>query len=138
MADHPILVDSSVWIQCFKPGPCSYRGHLDQLLADNRVATCGPVKAEVLSGARSAEDFRRLLNWFDGLPDLSMVSDEHIWDRIAESRFKLARTGIQQRLIDLFIAWTAHYHNVPVWSLDQDFEKITNVVPFKLYKVSFQ
>lgn len=136
MANQLILIDSSVWIQCFKPGHTISRGHLDQLLADNCAAVCGPVKAEVLSGALSAEDFRKLSNWFDGLPHLS-IPDEKIWDRIATSRFKLVRRGVQQKLVDLLIAWIAHHHDVPVWSLDKDFSRLTDIISFKIYQPCF-
>ncbi|MEI7998825.1 MAG: PIN domain-containing protein [Candidatus Omnitrophota bacterium] len=132
MAQNLILIDSSIWIQCFKPGNSKYTEHLSRLLSDDRVAICGPVRAEVLSGARSLEDFRKFSNWFEGLPYLS-VSDEKVWERIAESRFKLARKGIQQNLVDLLIAWIAYEHDVPVWSLDTDFEGIIEVVSFKIY-----
>ena len=134
MAHNLVLVDSSVWIQYLKNADSAQAEHLDRLLLDDRVAVCSPIKAEILSGARSVEDFRKLQNWFEGLPSLS-ASDERLWHRIAESRFKLARKGIQQNLIDLFIAWIAHEHGVPVWSLDKDFLEITDVVSFKIYRL---
>jgi predicted nucleic acid-binding protein len=133
MAQNTVLIDSSVWIQYFKQGASSLdRAHLNQLLAEDRVAMCGPIKAEVLSGIPSVQDFHKLSNWLGSLPYLT-VPDEIIWNRIAESRFKLARKGIQQKLIDLLIAWTAHYHNVSVWSLDKDFSKLAGEISFKIH-----
>lgn len=132
MAQNLVLVDSSVWIQYLKKADSVHAEHLDRLLSDDRAAVCGPIKAEILSGARSIEYFHKLQNWFEGLPSL-VVSDERLWHRIAESRFKLARKGVQYKLIDLFIAWVAHEHAVPVWSLDRDFLGITDAVSFKIY-----
>lgn len=132
MAKGTVLVDTSVWIRYFKHGNSAEAVHLDRLLADNRAAVCGPVKAEILSGVRSAEDFRKLSTWMEGLTDCPASPD--VWRRIAESRFRLARRGIQQSLIDLWIAWTAHENGFPLWSLDEDFTRMTDVVSFKLYR----
>ena len=133
MAQNLILVDSSVWIQCFREGSSIHRDQLDRLLADDRVAVCGPVKAEVLSGARSMEDYDKLSGWFEGLHDFS-VDYEKAWDIIAERRFKLARKGIQQSLIDLLIACIAHENHVPVWTLDKDFKRMTDIIPVTIYR----
>jgi len=133
MAQYSILVDSSIWIQCLKEGNSILRQHLDRLLLDDRVAICGPIKAEILSGALTLVDFHKLSNWFEGLQNLS-IDDEKIWDIIAEKRFKLARKGIQLKLIDLLIACIAHEHHVPVWSLDEDFKKMIDIIPVKIYR----
>ena len=133
MTHHLVLVDSSVWIQCLKEGNSLQREQLDRLLADDRVAICGPIKAEVLSGARSLDDFNKLSSWFEGLNNLSIDNDK-IWNLIAEKRFKLARKGVQQKLIDLLIACVANEHQVSLWTLDEDFERMRDVVSFKIYR----
>ena len=95
MTQNLILVDSSVWIQCLREGNSLSREHFDRLLADDRVAICGPVKAEVLSGARTWDDFHKLSNWFEGLHILS-IDYEKIWDII---------TDLRHAICDLQRAW---------------------------------
>src|SRR6266851_9731822 len=50
------LVDSSAWIAFFR-GEHSAVRRIDRLLAEGRVATWGPIAAEVLSGVPSRKEF---------------------------------------------------------------------------------
>ncbi len=63
-----ILVDSSIWIEFFRRPDSSVSLVLDHLLAHRLVCTTGLIKAEVVPGARSPRDFRRLSSLFDALP----------------------------------------------------------------------
>ena len=55
-----LLVDSSVWIGFFCGVPGVVR-RMDRAIEEDRVAICGPIVAEVLSGTRTRDaDFRRI------------------------------------------------------------------------------
>ena len=131
MGKEIVLIDTSVWVDYLKYKTSERTDHLDTLLVNGSAAICAPVKAEVISGARSSEEYRKFVKWFNGFSDLAAPTD--IWHLAAESRFQLARKGNQQQLIDLWIAHTAYAHNVPVWSLDDDFTRIAQHIPFKIY-----
>ncbi len=57
-----------------------------------------------------------------------------VWARIGEARFILARKGVQQSLIDLWIAATAHEYGACVWTHDKDFGRIAQVIPFRPFE----
>jgi predicted nucleic acid-binding protein len=123
------LVDSSAWID-FLRGDRAARERIDPLLADDRVAITGVVLAEVLSGARDRPSFHRLERVFGALPLLP--EPPQIWHRVAESRFALARAGVQAAVTDLMIAIAALDSARVLVTRDRDFERIRNAVPFDL------
>ena len=123
----PVLVDTSVWVKFFRTEGTPEGTLLKSLLAKATVATCAPIRAEVISGAPTQREFHRLRALFDALELLRPPEDA--WVRIEEHRFSLARRGVQASLIDLLIALTAQTHGVNLWTLDNDFRSIASVIP---------
>ena len=127
-----LLVDSSVWVDFFRGGRDVVR-RVDAALAKDRVAVCGPVVAEVLSGARTRADFVRVKDAFEGLTLLPDPVDS--WPRVAEARFSLARRGTQASLVDVLIALTAADAGHALLTRDADFRRIASVIPVELEKL---
>jgi hypothetical protein len=123
------VVDTSAWVSFFRKDPLAVR-RIDPLLADGRVAVTGPILAEILSGAASRADFDRLkglLGALDRLPD-----PPELWDRIAETRFTLARKGYQTSLVDVAIALACLDGGHTLVTRDRDFRAIGRVLPLEL------
>ncbi len=120
-----VLIDSSAWVDFFR-GDRAAVARVDPLLAGDRAAICGPITAEVVSGARTLAVFNELRARLRGINQLPDPSD--IWDRVAEARFNLARQGIQAHLADLVIAVTANVHGHSLLTRDKDFVRIAKVV----------
>ena len=124
-----VLVDSSAWIGFFR-GEKPFVRAIDALLSEGSVAITGPVLAEVVSGARTRSEFALLsrklrgLNWLD--------APEDIWSLVADTRYALARQGVQAHLIDLVIAHTAHHGRCDLLTSDRDFERIAAIIPLEL------
>lgn len=124
-----VLADSSAWIDFIRAVPAA-RERLDPLLAGTSLAVCGPVYAEVVSGARERASFDRLarllhlVNWIEQPPAA--------WERAAEVRFGLARQGFQANLLDLVIAITALHAGHTLLTRDRDFEHIARVLPVEV------
>jgi predicted nucleic acid-binding protein len=91
---------------------------------------CGPVVAEVVSGARNSADYALLTELLDGLDWLA--EPPRLWPRIADYRFALARGGFRAGLIDLAIAAAALDSGLPLLTRDRGFERIRTVVPIEL------
>ena len=134
MADNPlVLVDTSVWIRFFRDGNSPEGEALDTLLSVAAAATCAPIRAEVLSGAPSQREFQRLRHLFDAL--VALEPPQHVWQRIEEHRFALLRRGHRVSLVDLWIALTAQAHGSSLWTLDEDFRRISAIVPIRWYQL---
>ncbi|HSB64852.1 MAG TPA: PIN domain-containing protein [Thermoanaerobaculia bacterium] len=127
-----LLVDSSIWIDFFHGAPNVVR-RLDAALEQDRVAVCGPIVAEVLSGTRTHADFARVKAAFEGLALLPDPVDA--WPRVGEARFALARRGTQAALVDVLIALTAAEASHALLTRDSDFRRIATVVPVELEKI---
>jgi predicted nucleic acid-binding protein len=129
-----VLVDASIWIRFLRDKKSEESLMLDTLLAVGEVATCAPVRAEVVSGASTERQFQHLDRGLASTIQLDMPDDA--WQRVTMARFQLARCGFQIAVTDLMIAITAQAHNACVWSLDMDFERIATVVPMHRYAIA--
>lgn len=123
------LVDTSVWIDFFRGRPGAVK-RVDQLLASAEAAICGPIYAEVLSGAGNRPRYEKLARELEALEWLEPPSQ--IWREIAASRFMLARLGAQAHVVDLYIAHTASAAGARLLTSDRDFEVIGRTVPLDL------
>ena len=126
-----VLVDTSVWVRFFRHPDTQEAKKLDRLLENDAVATCEPIRAEILSGALNERDFHKLADVFKALIHLEPPAE--MWDRISRDRFSLAKRGYFCSLIDIWIAIVSQVHHTPLWSLDKDFQFIASVVSFEAF-----
>jgi len=113
-----ILVDTSAWIEFFRGrGPLTAR--VDELLAENEVALCGPVVTELGRGLRSARERSRVLDLLRGCHALAQPHD--LWSEAGELGALLGRRGATVKSMDLLIAVHALAHGVPLLTADSDF-----------------
>lgn len=123
------LVDTSAWVD-FLRGDRAAVSRVGELLLEGRAAICGPVAAEVVSGARSSGEHALLKDLMDGLDWLAEPLS--LWPRIADYRFALARGGFRAGLVDLAIAATVLDAGLALMTRDRGFEYIRTVVPIEL------
>ena len=123
------LVDSSTWIGFLRGDPAA-QARLDPLMAGPSVRISGPIFTEVVSGARHRADQVRLMALLRKIPWL--VPIDPIWERVAETRFALARLGWQCQILDIMIALTAVDYGATLLARDRDFERMVGVLPLDL------
>ncbi|MBI4587455.1 MAG: PIN domain-containing protein [Candidatus Rokubacteria bacterium] len=127
-----ILVDSSIWIEFFRRPNAPASLVLDHLLAHRLVCTTGLIKAEVVPGAQSPRDFRRLRSLFDALP--SAPEREGFWAHLMRFRYRLHLNGVLGISIpDLIIATVAIQNRRLVFTADEDFSRMMPYVPVSLF-----
>jgi predicted nucleic acid-binding protein len=124
-----VLPDSSAWIDYLR-GNAQAIARLDRLLTGNELAICGPVYAEVVSGAGDRPTFDRLASRFSSLSWLD--APESAWRQIAELRFALARQGTSAHALDLLIAVTAFHAGHLLLTRDRDFVLIGRILPIEI------
>lgn len=113
-----ILVDTSAWIEFFRDrGLLAAR--VDELLAENEVALCGPILTELGRGLRSGRERARVLDLLHGCHYLAPPHD--LWSEAGELGALLGRRGATVKSMDLLIAVHALAHAVPVLTADSDF-----------------
>ena len=125
-----ILADTSCWIEYFRPsGDEVVRAQLLRWLTES-LAICGPVRAEVLRGARKAE-VAKIVSAFAALPYLSSVDGD--WLTAEQKARSLADKGDNVPLLDVFIAAIAIRHDAVLAHKDAHFQTIAQVLPLRTH-----
>lgn len=129
MSSSLYLIDSSVWLEVLARGreAPKLRGRVDQLLEQDRAATTGMVRLEVLGGARSEGEYRRLAELFSALHQLPV--EEGTWSEAAWLGFQLRRRGVTVPFTDLLIAAAAMHGGAVLLHQDRHFDVIAANAP---------
>lgn len=120
-----VLADTSVWVEYLRLGERGRAAELGEYLRQRRLLTCGPVVAELLAGALPA-DQESLGTLLAGLPWAEL--DRAAWRRVGLAASDLRGIGRTLSLTDIVIAVAARVADAVVWSADQDFDHIRQVV----------
>ena len=115
-----IVIDTSAWIEFLRDtgGPVCIR--VDQLLEDD-IATCDPIRMEVLAGAR---DERHLVNLRRLLARASVIPTQPTDYEEAAALYRICRRNGEtvRKLIDCLIASITIRAGLPILHADADFE----------------
>jgi predicted nucleic acid-binding protein len=125
-----ILVDTSAWVEFLRDTGSAVCERVDDLLA-SELATCSPIRMEVLAGARDErhlDDLRRLLARATQLPTTEVDYED------AAGLYRACRRdgGTVRRLIDCLIAAIAIRADVAVLHADADFETLARSTTLRL------
>lgn len=130
-----VLVDSSAWIEGFRPkGRIEVKSALEGLLGEQKALWCSPVRLEVLGGARSDEK-QKLARHFQSLPYRKCTEED--WDRSVALAWKLRSQGLNLPWMDILIAAIAVHDRLRLFTLDKHFELIAQFVPLHLYRPGY-
>jgi len=125
-----ILIDTSAWIEFLRATNSPACERVDALL-ETRIATCDPVRMELLAGARDEQhlnDLRRLLARASVVPTGPGDYEN------AAVLYRTCRQGgaTVRKLIDCLIAAVAIRAEVPVLHADADFDVLARYTPLQV------
>lgn len=130
-----VLVDTSVWSLALRRNRIvedSFVRELRELVAELRVEMIGPIRQELLSGVRSAQQFSLLREHLRALPDLPLVSADY---ELAADFFNRCRQkGIQGSNTDFLICAVADRRHLPILTTDRDFHVYQAHIPVRLHQ----
>jgi predicted nucleic acid-binding protein len=131
-----VLVDSSVWIEALRrDGDVNVKLALEGLLEEYEAAWCGPVKLEVLGGAR-VQDRKKLEEQFNCLPYLPMA--DAAWDTAKNLAWRLRDKGYAPPWNDILIATLSMLADCRVYSIDKHFGQMRlSGVGIRLYQPGY-
>jgi predicted nucleic acid-binding protein len=126
-----ILVDTSVLIDALKGKDT----RLPLMFAAHPAAICGVTVAEVLHGARDADDFKKLEAALAKFPKIAV--DDSIWQPLTHNLFLLRTHGVAVPFQDTLLATVALQNDIELWTRDKQFQHIQKVLPaLKLFEES--
>ena len=124
-----VLVESSVLMQAQRLPESEEARELSALMFSGEAAVTGPVIMEYLRGARSADELEFLAERLVSIRCLEM--DQQAWVIAGRLSNRLIRAGEMMTDLDVAIAATAIRHNVPLYTLDGGFKRISEL---RLYR----
>lgn len=125
-----VLIDTSAWIEFFRPeGEAPYRLAVSQLIDDNEAALCGMILSELLKGARSDKEYGELEDRLSTL--IYLETPEPLWKKAGRLASVLLRKGIQVPTTDLVIAMIALENKMPILHKDRHFLTLTKHTDLK-------
>ena len=123
------LIDSCILIQAQRLPNSKEAVELAALLTSGEAAVTGPVIMEYLRGSRSAEEFDFLSERILSIKFLEM--DEQTWVIAGRLSNRFMRNGKPMTDSDVAIAATAIRHDVPLYTLDKGFERVTELTLYE-------
>ncbi len=132
-----VLVDTCIWSLALRRGQQKDNPLVQEfisLIKDVRVQLIGPIRQEILSGIKAKQQFDKLKNYLSAFPDLSIETNDY---EIAAEFYNMCRkTGIQGSNTDFLICAISANHDLPIFSVDKDFEQFEKKLPIKLYQIT--
>ena len=126
-----ILADSNILVDFWKK-PTE---DMSQIFKREDIFVCGVVRAELLWGAVSDRNFRKLRETLDDFQYVGMKAED--WDLLGKNLYLLRTHGITVPLADVLISTIAINHDLTVWTNDKHFRLIQSVLHgLKLLQVS--
>jgi len=122
-----VLVDTSVWIEYFRGGNNFEK--LDFLIDENLVVINDLILAELIPFLRIRNQ-RKVIKLLNHINKLEI----HIeWDQLIEFQYKCLKNGLNGVGIpDLIIIQNAKQNHCEIYSLDNHFKLIKDIVKIKL------
>ena len=128
-----VIVDTSVWSLALRRNQIQVNPYTDLLreyIADGRVVIIGPIRQEILSGIRQADQFDKLKKYLSVFPDLDLFREDY---ELAAEFFNLCRSkGVQGSNTDFLICSVAKRRNYTILTSDQDFSLFCQYIPLIL------
>lgn len=131
-----VLVDTTVWSEALRrrvTRPASTTRELSALIDEDRVVVIGAVRQELLSGLRTADQFRRLRDRLRAFPDVDL---DHVDYENAASCFNECRgRGVQGANTDFLLCAAAIRRAWSIFTADGDFAHYRRVIGIRLHPV---
>jgi predicted nucleic acid-binding protein len=122
-----VLVDTSVWVEYFRSGNNSEK--LDFLIDENLIVTNDLIMAELIPFLKVRKQ-RKLTNLLLNIKRLNLSI---YWDQIIEYQYKCLKNGLNGVGVpDLIIAQNAKQNNCEIYSLDNHFSLMKNILTLNI------
>lgn len=119
-----VLIDTSAWVFALKKNfhPL-IKERIGKILSESDVAINGIIELELLGGAKTEQEYKRLKSRLDAL--YYIEADKSLWDSSSKLAFDLKRKGVSVPYTDIFIAASAIQEKAVLLHADSHFDNIS-------------
>jgi len=128
-----VLVDTPVWFELLRVDrPKAFAAEeLQALIERGEVLLAGPIRQELLSGARDTRQLAVLRAALRAFPDVPLCTPD--FEAAAEMSNRCRLQGICGCFTDLLLCAVATRLDVPIFTLDADFHHYSALLRVKLH-----
>ena len=134
-----VLVDTSVWSLALRRAKNAAVGAdqqaivsaLTDLMRDGRAVMMGAIRQELLCGIKTQAQFDALKNTLTAFDDVALTVQDY--EKAAEAFNTCRAKGIQGSNTDFLICAVSINHQLPIFSIDNDFQMYGQWLPVMLY-----
>lgn len=125
-----VIVDTSVWIDCFKDPLSPNAEDLRELIDGALVCINDVIAAELLPSIMKREEYA-LAQIVSAVPKAPLDIE---WTEVVEMQTQNLLHGINKvGILDIIIAQNAWHENLPLFTLDKHFSLMADLFGFSLY-----
>ena len=136
-----VLVDTSVWSLALRRANSAAVGAeqqaivsaLGDLVRDGRTVMMGAIRQELLCGIKTQAQFDALKSTLTAFKDVALTV--HDYEKAAEAFNTCRAQGVQGSNTDFLICAVSINHQLPIFSVDNDFQMYCQWLPLKLYSL---
>ena len=134
-----VLVDTSVWSLALRRAKNAAVGAdqqaivsaLTDLMRDGRAVMMGAIRQELLSGIKTQAGFDALKSTLTAFEDVPLTMQDY--EKAAEVFNTCRANGVQGSNTDFLICAVSINHQLPIFSVDNDFLNYQKHLPVLLY-----
>ena len=133
------LVDTSVWSlalrrksEVLNSAEKAVVSELAELIHEGRAAIIGPIRQELLSGIRTAEQYDRLRTHLRSFADEPVDTEDY--EDAARAGNECRTKGIAVSVVDALLCAVAIKRGWTVFSTDPDFKNYATVLALKIHR----
>jgi predicted nucleic acid-binding protein len=125
LANEPVLVDTSCWIEYFNRPGAEVATAVEAMVRDDRAALTGIVLVELLQGARTERELSEVHAALGAVVWIEATRETYA--RAGRLAFELRRKGITVPITDCVIAAASESAGGCVLTLDAHFQEISGI-----------
>ena len=127
------IVDTCVWSSVLRRDSSPNKDvekKLVSLILNNDALIIGPIRQEILSGYSNKKKFAELKERLSAFPNLEIIDQDYV--TASEFSNECRKRGIQGSHTDFLICAVAYRNKVPIFTLDKDFLRYSEVLDIEI------
>ena len=129
MIDSKFLIDTSIWIKCFRGSDISLQSYISSIVIGKKAFISEMIALEILRGAKSDKEYNMLYEDLLALPNIELTGE--VWEIAWKISYKLRKKGVNAPVVDVLISAIALHYKCTLLHCDKHFKLISEYTDLK-------